>query len=231
LATKTNTHPLQITSDLQLLIYRRLNVTQSTLNRAIKALINARHLPLESESEALLCLEREFSDTAWKPWHIEDVHEVAMSLTALEAQKVLREATEKHDPQIGVTIYVLADTADKLSPERPEDPYGWEELAEGESLLELCPAIYTNHQPQVGARVIIYQGDEELEGFAVFYPDLLHGEILIDGFEQLDGQILTGKITRSVCSSVVDLIDRFVGLDGAKIERRPAPEIDENKEF
>jgi hypothetical protein len=228
---KTNTHPLQITSDLQLLIYRRLNMTQSTLNRAIKALINAGHLPPKTEDESLACLQKEFCDTEWKPWHLDDVHDISMSLTDLEAQKVLRQAIQQHDPLIGVTTYVLKDTADKLEAERPEDPYWWNKVSETETLLELCPAIYSSHQPKICAKVIIYQADKALNGFAFFYPDLQHGEVMVDGFQTLCGQITKGKITRSICSSISDLIDRFIGLDGAKIEPRPALEIDNDKEF
>lgn len=71
-------------------------------------------------------------------WTIDDVLDIRPDLSRDEARQVLREVDEEHDAEIGINIFVIQDTADRMFEEKTDDDLKTYSVKIGRRIVEQC---------------------------------------------------------------------------------------------
>jgi hypothetical protein len=188
------------------------------IERLLIALVSGGYLPSDKIKKAAQAMNDAIADTYLCTWSVAEVFHLGKKLTHSQAITVLALAHRYHEPATGINWDVLDDHAEHVRTVEGQ-PYKLTDYNDEPPryLLGIATAFQTANVAT--KKVTVNIKHEEEEAVAIFLQSQQIGALSIDkGCNHRTRPII------SECSSIDDLIDRYLELDGAYIES-PGEEI------
>jgi hypothetical protein len=186
-------------------------MNSTTIDRIVTTLIAKGIVNPKRSKAAHEALTESLSDTLLNSWGVEDVFSLEERLTHLQSMSVLALADRYHDANVGVNWDVLRYHALQVRAVDKE-PFDLADIDEIPECLQLVSGYFKSKISD--KKKITFNVQHKIEeAIAVFHEVEQVGMIY-----ENHGCNYSSKIVVSDCSSIEDLVDRYLGIDGLTTE-------------